>query len=65
MVALIGDNCSKNWSLSKRIEVPRTGCVSHRFQLAVREILQEDKAVIIQVKQLMTKLKTPFISARL
>lgn len=65
VVALIADNCNVNRSISTKMGVPLIGCASHRFQLAVKEILKEDEGVITQVKQLMTKLRTPLISAKL
>lgn len=41
VIALIADNCSVNKSISNIREVPLLGCASHRFQLAVNEILEE------------------------
>lgn len=65
VAALIGDNSSVSWSISKRMELPLIGYASLLLQLAVREIQQEDKFVISQMKQLMTELKAPSSSAKL
>lgn len=65
VVALIGDNCSVNQSISAKLGIPLIGCASHRFQLAVQEILKDYEVVIGEVNSLMVKLRTPILAAKL
>lgn len=65
MLALTGDKCNVTQSISTKMEVPIIGSAFHRFQLSIRKILAEEKCVVLQVKQLLTKIRTPFISSKL
>ena len=45
VVCLVGDNVSTNKSLARRLGLPFVGCRSHRFNLAVKDVLQGDEAL--------------------
>lgn len=65
VLCLIGDNCSTNRKLARLAKRPFIGCASHRFNLAVKKIVEKDKMIIDKVNRLMKKLKTTIPSARL
>lgn len=59
---MVGDNCSVNQCISRRVgAVPMVGCASHRFNLTVKEHLEEDpddKDILEKIQFLMKKLST-------
>lgn len=61
--ALIGDNCSVDQSISTKSRIPLIGCASHRFQLAVKDLLNGHEIILAQVQSLMVILRTPLIAA--
>ncbi|RHY17778.1 hypothetical protein DYB32_010473 [Aphanomyces invadans] len=65
VVALVGDNCSTNGAFSARSKVPLIGCSSHRFNLAVNDILVNYEPILSDVHTLMTKLKNLIPAAKL
>ena len=65
VVALIGDNCNTNKSIANKLSLPLIGCASHRFNLAVQDILSEHETLLFKVHALMKKLRTPLMAARL
>ena len=65
VVALICDNCNTNKSIANKLSVPLIGCASHRFNLAVQDILSEHETLLFKVHALMKKLRTPLMAARL
>ncbi|KAH9118961.1 hypothetical protein LEN26_011855 [Aphanomyces euteiches] len=65
IVVLIGDNCSTNHALSRLLGIPLIGCASHRFNLFVGDILREKEEIVNLVNDLMRKLKTIILSAKL
>ncbi|KAH9102731.1 hypothetical protein AeMF1_020740 [Aphanomyces euteiches] len=65
IVVLIGDNCSTNRALSRLLGIPFVGCASYRFNLFVGDILREKEEIVNLVNDLMRKLKTIILSAKL
>lgn len=65
VIALVGDNCATNQSIGTKLKKPLIGCVSHRFQLSVREVIAEDEDAVKCVHSLMVKLRTPLLRAKL
>ncbi|KAH9108067.1 hypothetical protein AeMF1_016685 [Aphanomyces euteiches] len=65
IVVLIGDNCSTNRALSRLLGIPLVGCASHLFNLFVGDILREKEEIVNLVNDLMRKLKTIILSAKL
>lgn len=65
VACLIGDNCNTNKALSRAASTPMIGCASHRFNLAVQDILLEDQDIIEKVNAVMLKLKTLTLAAKL
>lgn len=59
VVALIGDNCATNRSLSRLFSCSFVGCASHRFNLAVKDLLLPHKDIILKVAEMMKKLRAP------
>ena len=57
ITCLIGDNCSFNNSISLITDIPMIGCASHRFNLAVCDILGHESEIIEKIHQLMVKLR--------
>ena len=65
IAALIGDNCNTNRSMSKKAMVNFIGCASHRFDLAVKDIMVEYDDLVSTVNAIMKKLKNLVPSAKL
>lgn len=65
VVAVVGDNCNTNRAMSRRIGPIFVGCYSHRFNLAVRDLLSKYKKVTSKVQQVMKKLSYSIPAAQL
>lgn len=65
IVLFVKDNCKVNKALSKKAAVPLIGCYSHRFNLAVQEILKDDNTLLGKVNNIMLKLRTIIGDGRL
>lgn len=65
VVAVIGDNCSTNRAMSRRIGPTFVGCHSHRFNLAVKDMISEDEDLVQIVRCLMKKLSFQIPAAKL
>lgn len=61
----IGDNCNLNGFIGIKIGIPLLGRASHRFQLAVRQILNKNEVILKQVHQLMAKLRKLLLYSKL
>lgn len=57
VIYVIGDNCAVNKALAKSIDIPMIGCHSHRFNLALEDILITHKDIIERTNKIMLKLK--------
>jgi hypothetical protein len=58
VLCFVGDNCSTNKRLAAICSIPLIGCASHRFNLAVKEILKQHKHLVDKVEKLMIKCRT-------
>ncbi|OWY96363.1 hypothetical protein PHMEG_00033383 [Phytophthora megakarya] len=59
---MVGDNCSVNQYISRKEgAIPLIRCASHRFNLAVKDFLYTEEALIAKVQTLMTKLRTAIL----
>lgn len=65
VVCIIADNCNLNKSIATAKELPFLGCASHRFNLAMTDILRNHEELLDRVNNLMCKLRTPIMAARL
>lgn len=65
VICLIGDNCNTNKAVANNASVPLVGCASHRFNLAVQDILREEETCIAKIHSIMVKLRTLLLSAKL
>ncbi len=65
VVVFVGENSSTNKALSKKSSIEFVGCPSHRFNLAMKEIIRINEVVIDKVQSLMKKLSYPFPAAKL
>ena len=65
VVAIIGDNCATNLLFSSLAETSFVGFASHRFNLAVKDIISENTHIVNRVHELMKKLRTPISAAKL
>ena len=63
--ALIGDNCATNKAVANSTGVGFIGCASHRFNLAVQDILVQHDDIITIVNDLMKKLRNLVPAAKL
>ncbi len=64
-VAIIGDNCSTNNSVSSKLGTGFVGSGSHRFNLWVSKMISQNDKVINQLRLLIMKLSNPINSGRL
>ena len=46
VVAFVADNCPTNYSTATLSCVPMIGCASHRFNLAVMDVVNQHKTVV-------------------
>jgi hypothetical protein len=68
IVCLIGDNCSVNQSMSTILKAPLIGCGSHKFNLAVRKWISNQRQleeIIQRIAIVMKKASTLKVSAQL
>lgn len=65
VVCIVADNCNTNKAIANSVGVPLVGCASHRFNLAVEDILQEDDDFVQKIYAIMSKLRNPTLSAKL
>ena len=65
VVALIGDNVAVNKSFARNLGIPFIGCASHRFNLAVKDILEDNQLIISKVQSIMRKLSYQIPAANL
>lgn len=56
VMRLIGDNCATNKAVADLLQTQLVGCYSHRFHLAVEEILGDYDDVIESVYRIMVSL---------
>ena len=65
VVAIVGDNCAVNKSIAKKLDVGFVGCASHRYNLAVCDILKDNDRIISLVREIMKKIRTGVNRAKL
>lgn len=65
VVAITGDNCNTNRSLARLGGLNFVGCASHRFNLAVKDILKRYEHSIGMIQTLMKKLSFQIPAAKL
>ena len=63
VVYLVGDNVSTNKNLSDKYRIALIGCCSHRFNLAVMDILSAENDTVLKVNTIMIKLRSLQLSA--
>lgn len=63
--ALYVENFTVIRSMSKTKGIPMLECSSHRFLVVPKKTNSADGAIVMQVQQLMTKLRTSLASAKL
>jgi hypothetical protein len=62
---LVADNCNTNKSIATKMRVPLIGCASHRFNLAVQRIIEDNADQISLIQTLMVQLRQPNNAAQL
>ncbi len=65
MAALVGDNCSANKAFATRVCCGFVGCASQRYNLAMKDILEEEQIAIQKVRELMLRFRNPIPGAKL
>lgn len=65
VVAIIADNCDTNKALANLCLVPMIGCASHRYNLAVKDVLVEHSDLIDKINTIMGKLKNLKLAGQL
>jgi len=48
VVCIIGDNCSTNTSLARKLRVPLVGCASHRLNLFVKGLYSQEGVAVVE-----------------
>lgn len=61
--ALIGADYSANRSIATELNKPLLGCISHSFQLAIREVIEQRTNVVPRVHNLIIRLRTLLLRA--
>lgn len=65
IICFIGDNCAVSQSLANKTKKQMVGCQSHRFNLALQDILRDHEDVLEKVNKVMSKLKDPVPAGKL
>lgn len=65
VTALVADNCNVNKSLADMVDCGFVGCCSHRFNLAVQDILKGAEETLNKLNTLMRKFKYLIPAAKL
>lgn len=65
VVAIIGDNVSTNKALASLVGRFLIGCASHRFNLAVCDIIESNSDTVQAIRSIMVKLRTLKYAAHL
>lgn len=65
VVAMVGDNENTNKAFARLAGCPFIGCASHRFNLAMKDIISEYRDEITKVNDLMKKLSYQIPAAKL
>ncbi len=63
IVCLIGEICNTNRSIVNLVNLPLINCASKRFQLALRDIMNNASELIHEVHKIMVKLRGLLLSA--
>lgn len=64
VVAIVGENLEANQSLDSSTGTGFIGCASHRFNIGMREIIDENREIFNCVHSLMEKIRNRIQSAR-
>ena len=65
VVAITGDNCATNVAIANKVGIPFVGCASHRFNLAVQDIITTHDDLMDKVNNLMRRLKYAIPASKL
>lgn len=65
VAALVGDNCSTNRCFTRRVGPLFVGCYSHRYNLAMKDVISLSLPEVGHVRELMRKLSYQIPAARL
>lgn len=65
VVCLMADNCSTNQAFANRVQKRMVGCHSHRFNIALQDLLKPYTGVVDKINNLMQKLKFSIPAAKL
>ena len=65
IICLVGDNVAVNKSISTKVDVPLVGCASHRYNLAVRDVIAGEIELVNKFNTLISKLRTLLLSSKL
>lgn len=65
VIAFVADNCATNKRTARLSGVPMVGCASHRFNLAVMQIVEENEEAVEKVRALMVILRQLIPAAKL
>ena len=63
--AMVDDNCSPNKAFARKAKCPFVGWASHRFNLAVQDILSGYEDLLAIVHNLMVKMRKLLAAAKL
>lgn len=59
VVVVKADNLSTNKSIANKQNIPLISCASHRFNLAVKDIICDHEEVLAKIDALLVMLKKP------
>ena len=65
VVCLVGDNMNTNKSIANILGRPLIGCASHRLNLAVKDVLNEEEELLQKIHTIMIKLRGLLLGAKL
>ena len=63
--AIVSDNCSTNLAIAKSLSIGFIGCASHRYKLAIKDLLDEHKYIPNKAHTVMCKFRYPVPAGKL
>lgn len=65
VIAIIADNCAVNKAIARKVKCEFVGCSSHRFNLAIKDVVLKSMPLVERVRSIMGKLQHPIRRAKL
>jgi len=65
VIALLGDNCNTNKAIADNLNVGFVGYASHRFNIFVKTMIENEETLMESIREIMKKVTHPVTAAKL